>query len=463
MHAVGAARQQRAASRAASAASARLAEDAAAERDRGVGAEDRRRRQAARAPARVAPRELGARDALDVVAAAARRRARPRAPRRPRRRRQQQLVAHADLVEQLAPARALRGEVDERPARARHRAAWRRSFAVVGVAGDARSRRGTAPRRAARARSACGSVRSDRRSVSSALGLQRRIEPVGAADQQRDVAAVAAPGVQARGELRRRERCAALVEHDAARAARQRRLDARGLGGHQLRGGLARRAARPSPPSARAAARAGSAWRSRRRPRRPRPAGAGRRRPAAASCAQAARAVSAARRLARAAFFAAGAARRGRRGRRFAGARLTPTVRVTAFFAGRRATTARRRRGLRPARAWRPRCARDRRFAPPAALRRGGLLRGRRGLAAPPRPGSPARRRDRAPAAGLAPALRARRRAGAALGTSTSRAGRRRGAELHLAPACRPRSPRGGSTRGSPAASRARPRRRSRR
>jgi hypothetical protein len=92
---------------------ARLAEDAAAQRDRGVGAEDRRGGQVARDPTRPCGGELRARDPLDIV-----------------QRRlasafcfkrfdvfvgtgQQQLMADADLVEQLAPARTLRCEVDE--------------------------------------------------------------------------------------------------------------------------------------------------------------------------------------------------------------------------------------------------------------------------------------------------------------------------------------------------------------
>ena len=110
--AMAAARQQRQHARRIGAIE-RLAEDARAERDRRVGAEDRRRREPARAQAPARGAQLGARHALDIG------RGRLAGARRFERFDvlvgvgEQQLVANADLVEQLAPARALRREVDE--------------------------------------------------------------------------------------------------------------------------------------------------------------------------------------------------------------------------------------------------------------------------------------------------------------------------------------------------------------
>ena len=91
-----------------------LAEDAAAERHRGVGAENGRNGKPRFARRRDRRRELGARHALDVGAPAAR-------PPLGLERfgvfvgvgHEQHLVTHADLRQQLAAARALRGEIDE--------------------------------------------------------------------------------------------------------------------------------------------------------------------------------------------------------------------------------------------------------------------------------------------------------------------------------------------------------------
>ena len=106
-----------------------LAEDAPAERDRRVGAEDRRGWQAPRRPARDRRFQLGPRHALDVGGGKLARLLRLECLDVLVGAGEQQLVTHADLLEQLAPARALRSEVDER--HALHRA--QRSFAVIGM------------------------------------------------------------------------------------------------------------------------------------------------------------------------------------------------------------------------------------------------------------------------------------------------------------------------------------------
>ena len=283
--------------------------------------------------------------------------------------------AHAELVEQLAAARALRGEVDEVVT------AWQRrrgtaSLAVVGVAGGHATRRGTAPRPAARARRRAAGSGRDRRSVSSALAFSAGSRPSGPPISS----ATSRPSPR---QTRRRSascavvrRAAALVEHHAARALRA----ARPRGAAPRRPCTARRscrrcAARPSAPSAPAASRAGSAWRSRPRPRRPSRAGAGRPPPPAASrrvsaaaaepCAPAALPRPASRSC------GAGALR--------AGAALAAARLDAAALAGvcRRPVCARRLRGSRRLAAARPSARRGRAFFA-AGLARAGAARRRR-------------------------------------------------------------------------------------
>ena len=190
--------------RAASSSSRGLAEDARAERNRGVGAHDRRRREPARGEPAFGGAQLGARHALDVV------RRQLAVARRLERldvlvgAGEQQLVADADLLEQLAPARALRREIDERCVGAfgRHRFGPR-LFAVVRMAGVDR------PRAVERLGDDDADERVRQRQVGKAkrlvaARLQRRVEPVGAADDERGVAPFALPGDDARRELARR-------------------------------------------------------------------------------------------------------------------------------------------------------------------------------------------------------------------------------------------------------------------
>ncbi|ABA48980.1 hypothetical protein BURPS1710b_1380 [Burkholderia pseudomallei 1710b] len=66
--------------------------------------------------------------------------------------------------------------------------------------------------------------------------LERRGEPVGAADHERDVAAVLLPRGQRLRELHRGPVAAALVERDDARVLRQRGFDPLLLGGHHAVG-----------------------------------------------------------------------------------------------------------------------------------------------------------------------------------------------------------------------------------
>ena len=70
-------------------------------------------------------------------------------------------------------------------------------------------------------------------------GLDLRIQAIGAADDEGDVAAIAHPELQPLGELYGGERRAALVEHDAAHTLGQSGLDARRFRSHQLLGRLA--------------------------------------------------------------------------------------------------------------------------------------------------------------------------------------------------------------------------------
>src|SRR6185369_17499638 len=110
--AVAASRQQRQHARRVGAVE-RLAEDARADRDGRVGAEARRRREPARAQAPRRGAQLGERHALDVGfgrLAVTRRFERFDILVGPG---EQRLVTDADLVEQLAPTRALRREIDE--------------------------------------------------------------------------------------------------------------------------------------------------------------------------------------------------------------------------------------------------------------------------------------------------------------------------------------------------------------
>ena len=102
---------------------------------------------------------------------------------------EQQLVANADLVEQLAPARALRREVDEAGTARRAR---RRSFAVIRVMRV--DRPGAVDRlgdERADERMRQGQVREAQRLV--AARLERGIEAVGPAGDERGVAALALP------------------------------------------------------------------------------------------------------------------------------------------------------------------------------------------------------------------------------------------------------------------------------
>ena len=207
------------------------------------------------------------------------------------------------------------------------------------------------------------------------------------------------PRFEARGELRRRQRVAALVEHDAARALRQRGLDARRLGRHQLR-----RRVLPSRGSA------FTAFSSSRSSGGKRLAKSSIRRLGPGRLALADRdeqQLHAAQRDAAAS--RAGAARSAS-----CGARLAPwrvSLRVLRAAASPQAVFAAARRAC---------AARGR-------LRR----RGRFGAAAP----CAVRRAPRSTPAPAPPPEQARV-----------------AVDLHAAPACRPRSPRGGSSRGSPAA-----------
>ena len=261
-------------------------------------------------------------------------------------------------------------------------------------------------------------VRSDRRSVSSQLALKRRVEAVGAADDERRVAALALPGDAGAPRARPSSRAVPRSSSATRRAPwRHRRLDALALGGHQLLRRLASRAARPSPPSARAAARAGSAWRSRRR----------------RSAAQAGTRWPTATRTS------------------FMRLRREPLRLARRALLGRRACCAAGRGAVSCAGALaRPRVL----TAGPGRRRR---LR-RRGRASPARLAGAASPLSPAPACrAAAPMRRTWPRAFlaarlGACGAALTRRGRLARRRSSSAPACRPRSLRGGSTRGSPAA-----------
>ncbi len=138
---------------------ARLAQDAPAGSHRGVGAQDRGRRQPPPQPPPARRLQLGQRDALHVIGRHFAGAFRFQCFHVFGGVGQQRPVRQADLVEQLAPPRAGRGQVDEGGQRhacivyAPFRAGARPAF-IHGGRGDPRSatRRGTALRPAARAR-----------------------------------------------------------------------------------------------------------------------------------------------------------------------------------------------------------------------------------------------------------------------------------------------------------------------
>ena len=168
-------------------------------------------------------RSFGARHALARRRAGGSPAAVLRAPRRPRRASaQQQFVAHADWLEQL---RAGAGSA--------RRGRRSRSIAAVDVIrgdtdGSALIDQARYSCSASSTRTnACGRVRSDRRSVSSALRLERRDRGRrGRRSRSATSRPSLLPGLQPLRRAPRGQARAALVERDAARAVRQRRLDA---------------------------------------------------------------------------------------------------------------------------------------------------------------------------------------------------------------------------------------------
>ena len=153
----------------------RLAQDAPAQRHRGVGAQHRRRRQAALRQALARSAQLQPRHALHVGGGQL---AGPH--------RLQRLGVFVVVGQQQsgAPRRSAAATGCAAGSATPGRRSWAAlaSFAVVRVALQSATRRGTAPRPAARARrhaAASGPTGA----ASRRRGLQRRVQPVGAADQ----------------------------------------------------------------------------------------------------------------------------------------------------------------------------------------------------------------------------------------------------------------------------------------